>query len=146
MQDGYIDLSDVAEIEVLPHEIPVFSLQKGDVLMNEGGDADKLGRGAVWDGSIDPCLHQNHVFAVRCFGVAPAWLSTVTDSDYAKAYFESRAKQSTNLASISATNLKELPVPIPPDKEQDESMLYLEDVCSSIDRLIYVAKTTRVVP
>ena len=69
--------------------------------MNEGGDFDKLGRGHVWDGSIDPCIHQNHVFAVRPFGVSPQWLNLVTGSAYAQFYFMSRSKQSTNLASIS---------------------------------------------
>jgi len=142
VQDGYLDLSDVAEIEVLPHEIPSFSLQKGDVLMNEGGDADKLGRGTVWDGSIEPCLHQNHVFAVRCFRVDPRWLSTVTDSNYAKAFFESRAKQSTNLASISATNLKELPVPVPPQEEQWFMMHHLEKSSKTLDRLIQISQGT----
>ena len=71
-----------------------------------------------WDGSIEPCLHQNHVFAVRCVSIVPEWLSLVTSSSSAKSYFESRAKRTTNLASISSTNLKELPVPVPPDDEQ----------------------------
>lgn len=136
VQDGYLDLSDVAEIEVLPYEIPQYSLQRGDVLMNEGGDADKLGRGAVWDGSIDPCIHQNHVFAVRCFDIEPEWLSAITSSDYAKAYFESRAKQTTNLASISATNLRELPVLIPPREEQMHVVTYLDQQIGKIDNLL----------
>jgi restriction endonuclease S subunit len=86
--------------------------------MNEGGDADKLGRGAIWDGSIDPCLHQNHVFALRPKSVTSEWLSTWTGADFAKAYFETRAKQSTNLASISSTNLLELPIAVPTENEQ----------------------------
>jgi type I restriction enzyme S subunit len=135
VQDGYLDLSDVAEIEVLPHELPQYSLQIGDVLMNEGGDSDKLGRGAVWDGSIEPCIHQNHVFAVRCFDVDPEWLSAITSSDYAKAYFESRAKQTTNLASISATNLRELPVVTPRRDEQTAIVTFLEQQTSKIDTL-----------
>jgi type I restriction enzyme S subunit len=34
----------------------------GDVLMTEGGDLDKLGRGTIWNGEILDCLHQNHMF------------------------------------------------------------------------------------
>lgn len=142
VQDGYIDLSDVADIQVLPEEISSFSLRKGDVLMNEGGDADKLGRGAVWDGSIEPCLHQNHVFAVRCYSIEPNWLTTVTGSDYAKAYFESRSKQSTNLASISATNISELSVVVPPQQERIKIINYLEQAISKIDTLRLAAKNT----
>lgn len=142
VQDGYFDLSDIAMIEVLPEEVSAFTLKTGDVLMNEGGDADKLGRGAVWDGSIDPCLHQNHVFAVRCFGVEPAWLATVTRSDYAKAYFESRSKQSTNLASISATNIQELPVTMPPHQERQVIMEHTEQAMSELNNLMVVTEQT----
>lgn len=142
VQDGYLDLSDIAMIEVLPGEVSTFSLKEGDVLMNEGGDADKLGRGAVWDGSIDPCLHQNHVFAVRCFDIEPSWLATVTRSDYAKAYFESRSKQSTNLASISATNIQELPVVMPPRQERQAIMEHIEHVMSELNNLMSTTEQT----
>jgi type I restriction enzyme, S subunit len=135
VQDGYVNLDDVANIEVLPEEVSAFSLRRGDVLMNEGGDADKLGRGAVWDAAIEPCLHQNHVFAVRCHGIEPEWLSTLTGSSYAKAYFESRAKQSTNLASISSTNLKELPVVLPPRDMQISIVNELRGLLTKLDAL-----------
>lgn len=142
VQDGYLDLSDVAEITVSPEEVPSFSLQKGDVLMNEGGDADKLGRGAVWDGSIEPCLHQNHVFAVRCHSIEPEWLTTVNGSDYAKAYFESRSKQSTNLASISATNIREFPVVVPPRQERRNIVDYVDQTLSKLDKLYISTQKT----
>ena len=71
VQDGYLDLADVATIEIARSELDRYRLQPGDVLMNEGGDNDKLGRGAIWHGQIDPCIHQNHVFAVRPHGVEP---------------------------------------------------------------------------
>jgi type I restriction enzyme, S subunit len=121
VQDGYIDTHDVTTIEILPEELERYSLRKGDVLMNEGGDNDKLGRGAVWDAQIFPCLHQNHVFAVRPHeSDLSDWITLVTSSSYAKFYFFSRAKQSTNLASISATNIKRLPIVLPPMKERLE--------------------------
>jgi type I restriction enzyme S subunit len=85
--------------------------------MNEGGDFDKLGRGCIWSGEIDPCVHQNHVFAVRPHSVSGEWLNVYTTSNAANSYFIGRAKQSTNLASISSTNLMGLPVPLPPAEE-----------------------------
>jgi type I restriction enzyme S subunit len=118
VQDGHLDLSDVATVLAPPAEAATCMLEAGDVLMNEGGDADKLGRGCVWRGEIAPCLHQNHVFAVRPRRVLSDWLNTWTSTDGAKAFFECRAKQSTNLASISATNINELPIPLPPPGEQ----------------------------
>lgn len=65
VQGGYVDLNDLATIQVTPDEDLKYRLHSGDVLMTEGGDRDKLGRGCVWHGEIEPCLHQNHVFAVQ---------------------------------------------------------------------------------
>ena len=136
VQDGYLDLSEIKTVEVSERDAQGCRLQAGDVLMNEGGDADKLGRGAIWTGEIDPCLHQNHVFAVRPYRVLPRWLNLWTSADGAKAFFESRAKQSTNLASISATNLKELPVPLPPPETQRAIADFLDAETARIDALI----------
>jgi type I restriction enzyme S subunit len=136
VQDGYLDLGEVATIEIPADDLPRYRLRTGDVLMNEGGDFDKLGRGHVWDGSIDPCIHQNHVFAVRPFGVSPQWLNLVTGSAYAQFYFMSRSKQSTNLASISSTNVMELPVVLPPAPEQSAIAAFLDHEIAKIDTLI----------
>jgi type I restriction enzyme S subunit len=136
VQDGYLDLDDVSNIEIPEDDLERYRLRAGDVLMNEGGDFDKLGRGHVWDGSIDPCIHQNHVFAVRPFGVSPHWLNMLTSSDYAQFYFMLRSKQSTNLASISSTNLMELPVVVPPPEEQGDLLASISAQAAAIDRLI----------
>lgn len=118
VQDGHLLLQDVLTIDVPVLEANANLLAYGDVLMNEGGDIDKLGRGCVWRDEIKPCLHQNHVFAVRPHSVGSEWLSLWTSTLEAKRYFESRAKRSTNLASISSSNVKELSVPLPPVDEQ----------------------------
>jgi type I restriction enzyme S subunit len=118
VQDGYLELSNVLTVEVPASEAASHLLANGDVLMNEGGDVDKLGRGCVWRDEIMPCLHQNHVFAVRPHSVDSDWLALWTSTLEAKRYFESHAKRSTNLASISGSNIKELPVPLPSIEEQ----------------------------
>jgi type I restriction enzyme S subunit len=133
VQDGFVDLGEVKTVDVSEHDARSCRLRTGDVLMNEGGDADKLGRGAIWNGEIDPCLHQNHVFAVRPEGVTAEWLNLWTCSDGAKAFFESRSKQSTNLASISATNVKELPIPLPPGPEQLRTVALVASQVAKLD-------------
>lgn len=120
VQDGYLKLDEVTQIEVLEADVERYRLQIGDVLMNEGGDFDKLGRGDIWRGQIEVCLHQNHVFAVRPIRVSSEWLNLLTSSDYAQKFFILRSKQTTNLASISSSNLMELPIVMPPADEQAE--------------------------
>lgn len=134
VQDGHIDISDIAYIEVLQDEVERYLLRDGDVLMNEGGDNDKLGRGAVWKAPIDPCLHQNHVFAVRPHDLnLSSWIALLTLSSYAKFYFFSKAKQSTNLASISSTNIRFFPVLIPPKMEIKQITQYISKSTARID-------------
>lgn len=142
VQDGYFDLTEVAMIEIAAYALPRYLLRSGDVLMNEGGDFDKLGRGHVWQGEIDPCIHQNHVFAVRPVAIPSEWLNLVTGSDYAQFYFMTRSKQSTNLASISSTNLMELPMLIPPEIERNAIIEFMEAESSCLDVLNAEANRT----
>ena len=120
VQDGYLNLDEVKTVQIPKREAENYLLQTGDVLMNEGGDDDKLGRGCIWNGEVTPCLHQNHVFAVRPRLVEPEWIDTWASSDAARFHFELHAKRTTNLASISAANLKELPLLVPPAEERRE--------------------------
>lgn len=116
VQDGHLLLSDVKEIEALPEEIARYRLETGDVLLTEGGDPDKLGRGAVWRGDIDPCIHQNHIFRVRANAstLLPDFLSAQLGSTRGKRYFARAAKQTTGIASINMTQLSAFPVLVPP--------------------------------
>ena len=120
VKDGYLDLTAVKTMTVSPAEIARYGLQRGDVLFTEGGDADKLGRGTVWRSEIPLCLHQNHIFAVRPdSGVLMAdFLSAFAASGYGKGYFLGAAKQTTNLASVNSTQLKQMTLALPNIQEQ----------------------------
>jgi type I restriction enzyme S subunit len=121
VQDGYLDLSEVKTIEVEASLVERYLLADGDVLFNEGGDADKVGRGTVWRSQLPRCLHQNHVFVVRPSSqILSDFLSLYGGSSRGKAFFLDAAKQTTNLASINSSQLKALPVPIPALSEQRE--------------------------
>lgn len=126
VQDGYLDLEDVHTIDIEPSQLERYLLRDGDVLMNEGGDNDQLGRGAVWTASIDNCIYQNHVFAIRPQNIESDWLDILTRAAYAKFHFYRVAKQSTNLASISSTNIKETPLLIPPVEERVEILKFIK--------------------
>lgn len=135
VQDGYVNLSNVAEIEIEEHELDRYLLQKGDVLMNEGGDNDKLGRGTVWQAQVDPCIHQNHVFAIRTHSIESEWLALMSQSSYAKFYFFSVSKQSTNLASISSSNIKETRLVVPPEEERFQILTHVQELTGKLDQL-----------
>jgi len=116
VQDGYLNLSEIKTIEVLPDDIEKYRLKDGDVLMTEGGDPDKLGRGCIWRSEVKGCIHQNHVFRVRPdrSRLAPEYLAALLRTQYAKEYFLRCAKRTSNLASVNSTQVKAFPIPEPP--------------------------------
>lgn len=82
------------------------------------------------------------MFAVRPHTKSDsAWISTITLTNYAKWYFILKSKQSTNLASISSTNLKELSVLIPPTEERNSILSFLNRETTKIDALIAKIRT-----
>lgn len=120
VQDGFLDLHKIKKIQVEENMVERYLLRNGDILFTEGGDFDKLGRGTIWRDEIPKCLHQNHVFAVRCDTkkLFPYFLASIASGPYGRRYFLLSSKQSTNLASINTTQLKRFPLPLPSIFEQ----------------------------
>ncbi len=125
VQDGFLDLSEIKTIEVLAEDIDKYHLEDGDILMTEGGDPDKLGRGSIWRNKVEGCIHQNHVFRVRTdqSRLAPEYLAALLHTQYAKEYFLRCAKRTSNLAFVNSTQVKAFPVPEPPLTLQQKSSL-----------------------
>lgn len=137
VQDGYLDLTEIKTVRVTRREFSQLCLQVGDVLMNEGGDFDKLGRGTVWSGEIDGCVHQNHVFRVRTDDAVllPLFLAFYSESSFGKKYFLVSSKQSTNLASINSTQLNAYPIALPSVVEQQAVIDRVSAANSRIEKL-----------
>lgn len=123
VQAGHLALDNVKSIDATDAEVQRYALQPGDLVLTEGGDPDKLGRGTLWRGEIAECIHQNHIFRVRLkpgAGLRAEILEAFLGSWDARAYFLRSAKQTTGIASINKTQLAALPVPLPPVELQDE--------------------------
>ena len=136
VQDGFLDLSDMSKIRISRDDIARYAMQPGDVLMNEGGDLDKLGRGSIWHGEFNPCVHQNHVFVVRCHQtISPDFLIYWTGSTPARQYFLLAGRQTTNLASINKMALGQLPVPFPANQAEQRA---IAAALSDVDALIAI--------
>ena len=133
VKDGYIDWSTVKTIMATAAEIDQYRLMPGDVLMTEGGDPDKLGRGAIIHEPPKDCIHQNHIFRVRLKQdiVLSVFMAQYLQQQKAKRYFLGCAKQTTGIASINMKQLSALPVLVPPIKEQEEFAVYVAQVDKS---------------
>ncbi len=114
VKDGFLALDDVYEIEATNAEIEDLRLRRGDLLLTEGGDRDKLGRGTFWREELPLCLHQNHIFRVRLDDrFCHEFITLQIGSAYGKDYFLKHAKQTTGIATINQGVLRNFPLLTP---------------------------------
>ncbi len=135
VQHGRLDLDEIHTFDATDTEVTRFALQPDDVLLIEGGSAPDVGRGWIWDGQIEGCIHQNHVFRARITDarLTPRFLAYAVCATPARAYCLSRSRQSSNLASINKTQISALPVPLPPPDEQQVIVDRLDAIKATCD-------------
>ncbi len=122
VQRWRLDLAKIKMIDVPDRDMPMYRLKDGDILLCEGNSAGLVGRGALWRNEIPDCVHQNHVLRARMDAskIVPEFALAVINSTYGQTYFRSRAKRTTNLASINSKEVSGFPLPLPSLGEQQE--------------------------
>lgn len=117
VRKGFLDLTEIKQIEVPDSELAAFRLEPDDILFVEGnGSRTELGRVAKWSGEIPDCVHQNHLIRVRCNQArlnpdfAVMWFNT----DIGRGHFFRAAKTSSGLGTINSNEVRNAPVPVPP--------------------------------
>ena len=138
VQNGFLHLKGIKRIALPEKEAESSRLAPGDLVVTEGGDIDKLGRGAIWHGEIENCLHQNHVFAIRPSKdrISSGFLARIMESHHGRSYFRLTAKKTTNLATTNRRTLGSLPLFLPPLEEQAQIVRFLDWGTSQINRFI----------
>lgn len=130
VKNGYIDWTTVKTILATRQETEQYRLLPDDILITEGGDPDKVGRGAIIKNPLENSIHQNHIFRVRLdeSELLPSFFAEYLQHQKAKRYFLGCAKQTTGIASINMRQLKSLPVLLPPLSLQNEFAAFVERV------------------
>jgi type I restriction enzyme S subunit len=139
VQRGYLVLDKMKTMPIEKGRLTDLELQEWDVLYNEGGDIDKLGRGWIWENQVQPCITQNHVFRASPYIKARyhSIFLSIWGNTFGQEYFIDTGKQTTNLASINKGVLSAFPTPLPSIKEQKKIIEIMEEKLVSIDRLEY---------
>jgi type I restriction enzyme S subunit len=132
---GALVLDDVHEIELFPGEIDRYRLQEGDLLVVEGnGSVDQIGRAAVWNGSIEDCVHQNHLIRVRPHPeILPQYLGLVWNAPVVSRRIQAVAATTSGLHTLSTAKVKAVRIPICSLEEQWRIVDILEDHLSRLD-------------
>jgi type I restriction enzyme, S subunit len=109
-------LDEIEEIGVEEDELEKLLLDPGDLLVVEGnGSKDQIGRLAIWDGSISPCVHQNHIIKVRLLNIELGrWILFWLLSLPGRNFVEEVASSTSGLYTLSVNKVASLPILLPP--------------------------------
>lgn len=130
-------LNEIERIGVYESELEKLLVREGDLLVVEGnGSKDQIGRLAVWDGSIDPCVHQNHLIKVRpVLARMPKWLLYWLLSPNGRHFVEVVASSTSGLYTLSVNKVGDLPIALPPLAEQTRIVAEVERRLSMVEEL-----------
>jgi type I restriction enzyme S subunit len=131
-----LQLNDIHLIELFSGELERLRLKKDDLLIVEGnGSPNEIGRMAIWDGSIDPCVHQNHIIRARAGGDAlPEFVAAYWNSPSGRRSVASVASSTSGLHTLSVSKIQAVLVPVPPLQIQRAVVERFQRSASLIDR------------
>ncbi|MGF1901116.1 restriction endonuclease subunit S [Aliivibrio sifiae] len=121
--ENELRLDDVSEIGVLDKELKRVLLETNDILVVEGnGSIDQIGRVAIWNGLISPCVHQNHLIKVRANEdvTTPKYLLYYLMSPQGKNEIVQRATSGAGLYTLSISKISSINVILHSIEEQKE--------------------------
>lgn len=130
--DGFLDYSDVLEMDFDDRDFQTYCLKKGDILLNEGQSRELVGRCAVYDGFLPACCFQNTLIRYRA--------GSEVLTEYAFAFFQhcfhtgvfaKISSQTTSIAHLGADRFARLQMPIPSKCEQQIIVGEYERACST---------------
>lgn len=132
-----LKLDEIEHIGVNDSERARLLLKSGDLLIVEGnGSKAQIGRSAVWDGSIDPCIHQNHLIRVRPTETYMSrWIQYWLQSPQGREHIELVASSTSGLYTLSLRKVGDIPIPVPPRAEQARAVSDIELRLSVVDKL-----------
>jgi type I restriction enzyme S subunit len=135
-------LEEVEHIGVDDSELDKLLLHRNDLLVVEGnGSKDQIGRLAIWDGSIDPCVHQNHLIKIRLVLSKQAkWVLYWLLSPVGRQFIEIVASSTSGLYTLSVNKVGDLAIAIPPLIEQQRIVAEIERGLSVVEELEGVVK------
>lgn len=123
------DLSLVKQMPFRDNELEKYTVQKGDLLVCEGGD---IGRSAIWNFDYNICI-QNHIHRLR-----PKGDLNVSFYYYVLRFLEEHNRiggKGIGLLGLSSNELHKIGIPLPPRKEQDRIVLKIEELFSVLDNI-----------
>ena len=148
VQRDVLRLGEIERFELTKDELIKWRLITGDLLIVEGnGSADEIGRCAVWDGSIDPCVYQNHLIRVRCFQQdCMPFIKLSLNAPSGMEEMKRLAITTSGLYNLSVGKIRNFVVPVPPLSEQSRivtRVAQLRRLCSDLRQRLSASQSTQ---
>jgi type I restriction enzyme S subunit len=113
--DGYLDLTDVLEMDFDDTDFAAFSLRPGDILLNEGQSRELVGRSCIYRGEIEDCCFQNTLIRFRpSVRILPEFALAYFQHALYAGLFARIARQTTSIAHLGADRFSHMLIPLPP--------------------------------
>ena len=111
--DGFINFSDVLEMDFTPNEKDTFYVKYGDILLNEGQSLELVGRSSVYLGEDDKYCFQNTLVRFRCYrDHAPLFYGFLFKWWLDIGLFMQISKQTTSVAHLGADRFAKMLCPV----------------------------------
>jgi type I restriction enzyme, S subunit len=131
-----IDVRDLPTVPMSRSDLDKFRLQKGDLLVCEGGE---VGRAALWDAPVAECYYQKAQHRLRPLREFDARLMVAILWQWSKRGILANYVTQTSIAHLPREKFLVVPIPRPPLHEQRaiaEALSDVESLLGGLDRLI----------
>lgn len=133
VQPNGISINQVELMWFSPEDRKKLLLEKGDVLVSEGGD---VGRSAIWNAELEECYIQNAINRVRPKYMNDSkyflyWMEFLKSTDFINIICNK-----ATIAHYTAEKLESSPIFLPPSSEQNKIANFLDHETAKIDTLI----------
>lgn len=127
IRDGRMDASDLKYVARGKAELPVYRVQRGDILFNRTNSAELVGKAAVFDLDLE-VVFASYLVRIECDGdlVSSRYLCAWINSPWGRRWARTVRTDCSNQSNINVSRLQTMPVPVPPLAEQHEIVRRIE--------------------
>jgi type I restriction enzyme M protein len=136
-KDGFIDWTDIAELEVEQKQFANRELIKGDIVLEKsgGGPTQPVGRVVLFDRDERGFSYSNFTSRIRVSSndILPQFLWLILRDFYLRGKTDKYQKQTSGIRNLDFNLYKELQIPLPPLSVQEKILSEIESYQKIID-------------
>ena len=143
VQWGRIDLDGIATVPMSMSDLQRFRLRRGDLLVCEGGE---IGRAAIWNDLIPECYYQKAIHRLRPVKTYNVYLMMCLLQLWTSNGYLSNYVTQTSIAHLPKDKLEIVPLPVPPNSEQQaiaEALSDVDGLLAALEELIAKKRAVR---